>query len=128
MKLQPNSLIEIYDTLKLVLNKYAICFNDIREGNGNINLWNQGKLIIDGRVRQEIFFAGLVIQKDYVGFYFMPVYIEPKNKEFTPENLQKSLKGKSCFHIKKLDNDLIQTIDRLLSKGVEMYQNKGWIQ
>ena len=84
-------------------------------------------LVIDGRKRKEIFFASLMIQKDYVGFYFMPVYAESEiTRVFAPE-LVKLLKGKSCFHIKKLDEQLLKQIESALEIGFQLYRERGWV-
>jgi len=45
----------------------------------------------------------------------------------TPEKLKKCLKGKSCFHIKKYDQNLFREIELLLKKGMKIYQNDGWV-
>jgi len=39
-------------------------------------VWFVKDLVIAGRKCKEVFFAGLIIQKSYVGFYFMPVYTD----------------------------------------------------
>jgi len=33
----------------------------------------------------------------------------------------------SCFHIKKLDNDLLRHITDALEIGYKAYQEKGWV-
>ena len=47
-------------------------------------------------------------------------------KTFNPE-LLKLLKGKSCFHVKVLDESLEQQIDEALKIGHELYRKRGWI-
>lgn len=91
------------------------------------DLWSVKELVIEGRKRKEVYFAGLMIHKDYVGFYFMPVYAEPEVKALFAPELLKLLKGKSCFHIKKLDDALLKHIDDALRKGFEFYQQRGWV-
>ena len=83
--------------------------------------------MIAGRKRKEVFFAGLIIQKSYVGFYFMPVYTDAEAMSFIKPELLKRLKGKSCFHIKKLDAELLAQVDAALQAGCLLYQQKGWI-
>ena len=79
-----------------------------------------------GRER-DIYFSGLLVQKGYVGFYFMPVYTNPSLvKELHPD-LAKCLKGKSCFHIKKNDPALREHIKDALKLGYDDYKKKGWI-
>jgi hypothetical protein len=100
---------------------------DIRINERRYGLWSEKDLLIDGRKRKEGFFASLIIQKDTVGFYFMPVYAAPElTKVFSPE-LVKLLKGKSCFHIKKLDDSLPGQIESALEIGFEFYQERGWV-
>jgi hypothetical protein len=36
------------------------------------------------------------------------------------------LKGKSCFHIKELDTDLLKEIKKAVDSGYKMYRKKGW--
>ena len=55
-----------------------------------------------GRKYPETYFAGVIAQKGYVGFYFMPVQADEQSRIFSPELLA-LLKGKSCFHFKRLD-------------------------
>jgi len=82
---------------------------------------------IAGRKRKEIFFAGLIIQKHYVGFYFMPVYSQPEIKKLFGEELLATLKGKSCFYIKHDDPVVLAQTKDALKKGLELYKNKGWV-
>ncbi len=37
------------------------------------------------------------------------------------------LKGKSCFYIKELTPLLRSQIERVLKKGFELYQSRGWV-
>jgi len=90
-------------------------------------LWSQKDVVINGRRRREVFFAALIIQSNYVGFYFMPVYIDTSLKEVFAPELLKLLKGESCFHIKQLDENLEKQISDALCKGYDLYKQRGWI-
>jgi hypothetical protein len=74
-----------------------------------------------------MYFASAAIQGSFAGFYFFPIYTHPKEFADMPENLRKCLKGKSCFHIKKLDNDLSKSIRSALKKGFVIYKKAGWV-
>jgi len=69
-----------------------------------------------GKERQ-LYFAGAMVQKGYVGFYFFPIYTDPAIGKELPAELMKCLKGKSCFHIKKDDPQLMEQIEDALAKG-----------
>jgi hypothetical protein len=57
----------------------------------------------------------------------MPVYAEPALIKFIAPDLLKLLKGKSCFHIKKLDDSLLGQIESALDIGFRMYKERGWV-
>lgn len=63
-----------------------------------------------------------------MGFYFMPVYVEDDMKALFGERLLKLLKGKSCFHVKALDEELEKQISEALEKGFKLYQRRGWTE
>ncbi len=122
------NLIEIYNRLKLQLKKYENPLIAKFDMDSRYDLWSVKDVVIGGRKKKELFFAGLIIQSSYVGFYYMPIYEEPEKmkKLFSPE-LLKLLKGKSCFHIKKLNEGLEKEIEYALEKGYELYKERGWV-
>ena len=79
------------------------------------------------RKRKEIYFAGLIIQSNYVGLYYMPIYVDTKLENVFEPELLSLLKGKSCFHIKKLDTNLERQITKALNLGYKLYKNRGWV-
>ncbi|HOI87687.1 MAG TPA: hypothetical protein PLV51_07500 [Lentimicrobium sp.] len=91
------------------------------------DLWSEKKVVIEGRKRNDVYFAGLVIQRNYVGFYFMPVYVDEDLKTVFKPELLKLLKGKSCFHVKKTDDELSLQIADALRTGYDLYRKRGWI-
>jgi hypothetical protein len=121
------NLDEIFNRLKEILMNYQPPFSSKADDESHFDLWSVKDLVIEGRKRKEVYFAGLIIQKAYVGFYYMPVYAEPEIKEFFKAELLSRLKGKSCFHIHKLDSILIEQIKEALQRGYVEYQKRGWI-
>jgi hypothetical protein len=117
----------IFNTLRPLLARYKPPLESKRDEERYYDLWSFKELVIEGRKRKEVFFAGLIIQKGYVGFYFMPVYTDAEVKSFFKAELLSRLKGKSCFHIRKLDAELLAQIDEALQTGYALYQQKGWI-
>ena len=122
-----DTLPEIFNTLKPLLAAYAPPFSPKRDEPGYYDLWSIKDLVIEGRKRSEIYFGALIIQKSYVGFYFMPVYTNADLKPVFAPELLKLLKGKSCFHIKKLTPELLEHIKSALATGFEIYQQRGWV-
>ena len=122
-----DDLSTVFNTLRKALSSYQPPFVSKHDDAAYYDLWSVKDLVIEGRKRKEVYFAGLIIQKGYVGFSFIPVYVETEIKQVFAPELLKLLKGKSCFHIKKLDEALFQQIEAALKSGFELYQQKGWV-
>ena len=118
---------EIFNSIRSLLQKYRPPFEPKRDEAGYYDLWSFKQVVIEGRKKQEVFFAAAIIQKSYVGFYFMPVYAEPEVKRLFAPELLRLLKGKSCFHIKKLTPELVGQIESALEAGSELYRQRGWV-
>jgi hypothetical protein len=116
-------------------------FNDIRniltsfvKGNyyvkadkpGQYELYYSKEIELPGRKIPELCFASLLIQKGYVGFYFFPVYMNDPLKKKLGTTLLKTLKGKTCFHLKKVNPEILLEIKEALQSGYEYYVSKGW--
>jgi len=117
----------IFNALKTELTVFSPPFVIRNETARRFELWSGKDLVIEGRRRKEVYFAGLIIQKGYVGFYFMPVYIEAEMKQVFPPELLRLLKGKSCFHVKNLNGNTLTGIRAALKTGFDLYQQRGWV-
>jgi hypothetical protein len=117
----------MFAALRPLLRKYAPPLAPKTDNAGTYDLWSFRPVEIEGRKRKEVFFAALIIQKSYVGFYYMPVYAEPEIKKLFAPELLKLLKGKSCFHIKTLTPELVVQIESALRAGFAFYQERGWV-
>lgn len=76
----------------------------------------QGKQKVDGH-----YFASVVPKPKDIRLYFFPIYTHVEAFDLSPD-LKKFLKGKSCFHIKKLTPELEKELKEMIAKGVELYQ------
>ena len=77
--------------------------------------------------RKNAYFGGIIIQSSYVGLYLMAPYMNPQkfNKRFP--KLMKLLKGKSCFHVKDIDNVLERDIKGALKLSFGLYREGGFV-
>jgi hypothetical protein len=127
MPQKPSNLRSIFKTLRGLLQAYqpplVAKMNDARR----FDLWSRKDILIEGRNRSEVFFASVIIQKSYVGFYYMPVYTSPEMKRLFAPELLSLLKGKSCFHIKTLDARLLAQVKRAMEAGFKLYKKNGWV-
>lgn len=80
----------------------------------------QGRKKVDG-----FFFASVVPKPKDVRLYFFPVYTHKDEVGELPASLVKALKGKSCFHIKKIDEEIEADLREMVRKSVEVYKKVG---
>lgn len=121
-------LTPIFEAIKKMMLPYGKKSFKIMGGEGGmLSLISQKPVVIEGRKKEELWFAGILVQKGYVGFYYMPVYAFPELKKVLKPALLNCLKGKSCFHIKKQDPVIMGQIKESLKIGYAMFKEKGWI-
>jgi len=122
-------LVLIFAEIKKLLLPYAKGTIKLHGGDkGKIILVSEKKIEIEGRKRDEVWFASMLIQKGYVGFYYMPIYARPdKIRKLIKPELLKCLKGKACFHIKKADQIIFAQIKEALKIGYVCYKEMGWV-
>ena len=120
-------ILEIRETLKGILEEFLGTLK-VRvdkasnfEVNGTIEA-PQGKKMVQG-----IYFSSIVPKEKDVRFYFYPSYTHPGEFEYISERLKKFKKGKSCFHVKFLDEELETEISEMVSKAVDVYRKEGWL-
>ncbi|MEZ4721325.1 MAG: hypothetical protein R2813_05545 [Flavobacteriales bacterium] len=81
----------------------------------------QGKQKVDGH-----YFASIVEKPKDIRFYFFPVYTHVAEFKLSDE-LSKALKGKSCFHVKKLTPEMESEIRTMAQRAVDLYLKEGLI-
>ena len=127
MNTEQENLIDIFKKLKILLKKYEGPFTSKWDLDSKYDLWSIKDILIQNRKRKEVYFAGLIIQSNYVGFYYMPIYADINLAKVFGKELLQTLKGKSCFHIKKLDTTLLKQIEKALKVGFSLYKKRGWV-
>lgn len=124
------SLDAVFDDIKALMVPYAPKFT-VREGavrnKRDYHLILEKPLVIDGRERNELWFASIILQKYNVGFYFMPVYCDVSEKKKLSSELLQHLDGSCCFHFKALTPALKKDIAAALKLGLAGYKKRGWL-
>ena len=128
----------IFDALKKILEKYSPPFSvktpsEALKKKKSFELTSYKKVVIAGRKKDEVYFAGIIIQKDYVGFYYMLAYAEPDandpwnvKDQMSPQFLA-LLKGKTCFYIKSTEKAILDEVKKALDIGEKKYKEWGWV-
>lgn len=81
----------------------------------------QGKQKVDG-----YYFATVMPKPKDARLYFYPMYTHAEAFNLSPA-LKKCLKGKTCFHIKKMSVELETEIKEMFAQGVALYEADGLI-
>lgn len=76
---------------------------------------------------QPMFFGAVQLMKGHVGYYLMPIYACPQLLEGISPALRKHLKGKSCFHFKKVEPELFAELASLTATGMAFYEAEGFL-
>ena len=118
---------DIVAEVSALIRKYVPPFEMRTDAKGGFHAWSNKPVVIEGRRKSEIYFAGVIPQKGYVGFYYMPVYTNPERKSMFEPELLSLLKGKSCFHLRTLDRALKKQIRAALQSGFRLYKQRGWV-
>ena len=117
---------QIFNQLKSMLSKYTAKLEIRGKSDTQYHLYGKKTVTAFNKEVDGIYFASASIQKNFVGFYFFPIYTHISEFDNTPEILRKCLKGKSCFHIKKHDDELYSQINNILDRGYKLYNKNGW--
>lgn len=70
--------------------------------------------------------AWVKIDKSYVSYHFMPVYMFPALRRRMSKKLQARMQGKSCFNFKALDEPLFQELEQITEEGFAMSRQAGF--
>jgi hypothetical protein len=121
-------LSEVFIRIKKLMVPYEKFLVSRINNSRGYDLWSKKESVFAGKLRTGVFFAALMLRPDYVGFYYMPIYVSDEfKKSLKKPVLLKTLKGKSCFHIKVNDPVLMNEIKSALQLGFRLYQEKGWV-
>ena len=116
-----NDFQNVFEQLKNILKPYA--------KNLTVKTDTADTYYLDGpyseKWKKELFFGSAQIKKNYVSFYFMPVYMYPELVNDISPQLKKHMQGKSCFNFKKFEPDLFKELEELTRKGVEKFRQEN---
>ena len=120
----------IFEKIKSVLQKQsppmvmsknsANCFELI--GNKPV-AYGSKKQLVPG-----MYFSSVVARKNMISFYFFPMYYHLDDFKDLIPTMIKTLKGKTCFNIKKTEQINEKELSALLKKGVQAWKNNGYMQ
>lgn len=126
MAIKNSDLLPLFDDLKAMLAVHADRFDVLEPEAGRYELWSDVDIAPEGKKTHRPFFAGLIIQKSYVGLYFMPLFSDPEIASRIGSELMATFKGRTGFHIGSLTPTLRSQIESALSVGLDLYESRKW--
>jgi hypothetical protein len=133
VKTKQDSLESAYEQLHALLSEYAPPFvlkEGTVKGKRDIHLQVPKPVIVPGAYGgspKTVGMASIILQKGYVGFYFLPIYLEPELAEKLSPELRKLLKGRTCFYIRQFMPELRKDVQAALEIGKKNFAKRGWI-
>ena len=111
----------VFASLRGVLLPYAtrrgfVC--EERKGVYQISLTTR-----TDRTGRPLFVASANVNKNYVSYHLMPLYMNPALKDVIPPALKKRLQGKACFNFTAVDAATLKELASLTRKGIDSFKN-----
>ncbi|MGH1428835.1 MAG: hypothetical protein ACRBEE_12900 [Arenicella sp.] len=77
--------------------------------------------------KKPMYFGSVKINKNYVSFHLMPVYVFPELLNDISSKLKRRMQGKSCFNFRVLDDNLFKELGELTRDGYSEYKKVGYL-
>jgi hypothetical protein len=74
------------------------------------------------KFKKELCFGAATVKKNYVSYYFMPIYGCPEMVRELSPGLKARMQGKACFNFKKVDDELFQELTHLTQAGFDRFK------
>lgn len=114
---------DIFNALRDIMMQSAMELDCIRNSHGDYHLDTRHIM----KNKKALFFGAVKINKNYVSFHLMPVYVFPELLQGLSPGLKCRMQGKSCFNFKKPDVELFKEIALLTKTSYLRYQEAGYV-
>jgi hypothetical protein len=112
---------QVFAQLRRILQQYAPQLRVGADGPASYSL----DAPPSPRYPKGMFFGAVAVQKRYVSFYLMPVYMFADLLAGVSDPLRKRKQGKSCFNFTApLPDDLLSELAELTRAGYERYRRE----
>ena len=120
-------LVEIQRTLKNIMRSQVPPLKVSKNSDQVFELIGS-KEAMQGKQKVKGYYFGSVVPKPKdIRLYFFPIYTHPQAYAAISEETRKCLKGKSCFHIKKMSEEMESEIADMVKTGVQIYLTENLI-
>ncbi len=113
----------IFAQLKTILAPYADALHLVKNSAQEYYLDTHTIM----KNRKPLFFAAVKINRRYVSYHLMPVYVFPDLLTPISAPLKKRMQGKSCFNFASPSETLFAELANLTQRGFSRYQTAGYV-
>lgn len=118
------NLSDVFKDLRKIMISYAEKLESTIDKDDELYI-NTNHTLDNGKT---LWFGGVKINKNYVSYHLMPIYLNPKLLEDISPELKKYLHGKSCFNFTSSDAELFNELADLTEKCFNDYQKRGYLE
>ena len=115
---------KVFEELRELILPYALQLDCKIDRENELSV-NTRHIMKNGNL---LWFGGVQINKNYVSYHLMPVYINPHLLENISPALKKRMQGKSCFNFTSLDESLVKELADLTNAAFQDYHKRGYVQ
>jgi hypothetical protein len=119
------------------VSELATVFSELRKimarhaGALEVKYDDDHQLYLDTRHLQKnkkpLFFGAVQMNKSYVSYHLMPVYMKPELLASISPQLKARMQGKSCFNFKASEPALFKELAVLTKSALASYKAQGFV-
>ena len=114
---------ETFEAVKAVLVAQSQGMRVTQDGPSGYSVDTAGPIELAGRHMPNIFFAAVKEGKHDTALHFFPIYSHPQRFADLPATLRTRMTGKSCFHFKRVDAELLDAVADMLARGRALFED-----
>lgn len=100
---------------------------EVRENTKDCySLYGETSVQVGRKTYDGMYFSSVAIKKNFVSFYFFPIYTHKNDFTDLGPSLMACMKGKSCFNLVTHDPAVYDDIKKALEKGYRFYKKIGF--
>ena len=116
-----SSLQDVFVSLKAILQPYASQHGFIpSESDERFAIASATKT---DRIGRPLFIAAVEVNKRYVSYHLMPIYMNPALLASVSPALKKRMQGKSCFNFTSIVPEQVRELTDLTERGIASFRN-----
>lgn len=117
------NLQQVYERLRDIMIPYANDLDLKKDAPGELYIDTNHLMAND----KPLFFGAVRINKRYVSYHLMPVYVNTALLDNISAGLRKRMQGKSCLNFTTIDEELFAELSLLTRAGHEFYRRQGYL-